>query len=67
MLRISRARGDRKNIGVGNGLDIKTTSSVLGHASPGVTLAIYGHLLEGGMRVATDRLGARLEKIRDAG
>jgi hypothetical protein len=48
-------------------IDVKTTSSVLGHALPGVTLAIYGNVLEGGMRAATDRLGARLEKIRDAG
>jgi integrase len=50
-----------------DGVDVKTTSSVLGHASPTVTLAIYGHVLEGGMRSATDRLGARLERIRDAG
>jgi hypothetical protein len=50
-----------------DGIDLKTTSSVLGHASPGVTLAVCGHVLEGGMRAASDRLGARLEKIRDAG
>lgn len=50
-----------------DGIDVKTASSVLGHASPTATLAIYGHVLEGGMRSATDRLGARFERIRDAG
>jgi integrase len=50
-----------------SGVDVATTAGVLGHANASVTLNVYGHVLGDGLRSATDRLGARLEKIRDAG
>jgi integrase len=64
---LSRPRPHRVSHMLADESDVKTASCVLGHASPGVTLTIYGHVLEGGMPTATDRLGARLKKIRDPG
>jgi integrase len=45
------------------GVDIRTTASVLGHASPTVTLSIYAHLMADAQRDAVDRLGERLERL----
>jgi integrase len=50
-----------------SGVDIATTAGILGHANASVTLNVYGHVLGGGLRAGTDRLGERLERIRDAG
>jgi integrase len=50
-----------------SGVDVVTAAGVLGHANPSVTLNVYGHVLGDGLRAATERLGARLERIRDAG
>jgi site-specific recombinase XerD len=45
------------------GVDLKTTSMVLGHASPTTTLGIYAHVLDGSTRDAVDRLGERLTNM----
>ena len=45
------------------GTDIRTAASVLGHATPTVTLSIYAHLVADAQRAAVQLLGARLERI----
>jgi integrase len=42
--------------------DIQAVAARLGHASPGFTLNVYGHLLEGQQRRAVDRLEATMSE-----
>ncbi len=44
---------------IANGVDIKTVSSRLGHATTSFTLATYVHAVEGRDKAAADALGAR--------
>ena len=45
------------------GVDIKSVSAILGHASANTTLGVYAHLLGDAQRDAIDRLGDRLDRI----
>ena len=44
------------------GVDVVTAAGVLGHASPTVTLQVYGHVVEEARRSAVDRLGERISR-----
>ena len=48
---------------IANGSDAVTDESVLGHESAAITLAIYSHAFDFAKHDATDRLGARMERI----
>ncbi len=45
---------------IGGGVDVRTAASVLGHASPNVTLAVYSHLIAGAQAVAVATIDDRL-------
>jgi integrase len=48
------------------GVDVVTAAGVLGHASPTVTLQVYGHVVEEARRAAVDRLGERIGRASTA-
>ena len=45
-----------------SGVDIRTVSSIIGHANASTTLNIYSHVLEDVQHAAVDTLGDRLER-----
>lgn len=49
------------------GVNIKTARSVLGHANPRTTLAVYAQATKQADREATERLGQRFRPRVDAG
>lgn len=48
---------------IAEGNDAVTVASVLGHESANITLSIYAHAFDDAKHEATDRLGARMERI----
>lgn len=48
---------------IADGSDVVTVASVLGHESATITLSIYSHAFDAAKHEATDRLGARMERI----
>lgn len=47
------------------GVDVRTVSGLLGHASPSITLNVYSHAIAGLKEDATERLDARLRAAID--
>jgi integrase len=45
------------------GVDVRSVSGILGHASATTTLDTYAHLIADAQRDAVDRLGDRLQRI----
>lgn len=45
------------------GVDVRSVSGILGHASATTTLSTYAHLIADAQRDAVDKLGDRLERI----
>lgn len=65
----TRLHDTRHTVGthlLASGVDVKTTSAVLGHAAASTTLNLYAHVLEGGKRDAVDQLGERMSRLLDA-
>jgi integrase len=52
---------------IADGSDAVTVASVLGHESATITLSIYSHAFDDAKHEATDRLGARMERIVSGG
>ncbi len=52
---------------IANGSDAVTVAGVLGHESATITLSIYSHAFDDVKHDATDRLGARMERIAAGG
>lgn len=52
---------------IAEGNDAVTVASVLGHESANITLSIYAHAFDNAKHEATDRLGARMERIASGG
>jgi len=48
---------------IADGNDAVTVASVLGHESANITLRVYAHAFDDAKHDATDRLGARMERI----
>ena len=48
---------------IADGSDAVTVAAVLGHESASITLSIYSHAFDDAKHEATDRLGARMERI----
>ncbi len=49
---------------IGEGTDVKTVQTRLGHASPNTTLSIYSHAIEANDRKAADTFGKLLDRDR---
>ena len=45
------------------GVDVRSVSGILGHASATTTLSTYAHLIADAQKDAVDKLGDRLEQI----
>jgi integrase len=54
--RLHDLRHQAASILVAAGLPVREVQAMLGHASPTTTLAIYGHLVEGGQRAVADTM-----------
>lgn len=48
---------------IGSGVDVRTAATLLGHATPNVTLATYAHQIAGLKEDAVARVGDRLAAI----
>jgi len=48
------------------GESVPTVSEYLGHASPAVTMAVYAHAVPGAKKRAAQRLGAIMQRARQA-
>ncbi len=51
---------------IASGVDPRTTASVLGHASPAITLSIYSHLVVGMQKAAVAHIDDRLNPAAHA-
>lgn len=49
---------------IGGGVDVRTAASVLGHASPTVTLAVYSHIIAGAQVAAVLAIDDRLTGVK---
>jgi integrase len=45
------------------GVNAKALSTIMGHASIGITFDVYGHLMPGGEEEARSRVDAYLERL----
>ncbi len=62
-LRLHDARHSAATALLVAGVDVRTVSSILGHASPTTTLSTYAHLVVDAQREGIEKLGDRLTKI----
>ena len=60
-------RHTHASILIASGLDIKTISARLGHASVAITLDVYGHLMTGSESVAANVFNEQHDKMRRSG
>lgn len=49
---------------IGSGVDVRTAASVLGHASPTVTLSVYAHVIAGAQAAAVATVDYRLKATK---
>lgn len=65
--RLHDCRHQAASMLVAAGLPVREVQAVLGHASPTTTLAIYGHLVEGGQRAVAETMQQLLTFSESAG